>query len=208
MPKPTVYVGPSPNSYRVLIALKALAVDAEIKKIDFGSKELASEEFGKINPLKQLPTFVDADGQSHAESVNIVEFLFDKYDTKREFVYPKDSKLYWKLNETIYFIATTVGVFADLGYYFGLYFPSETGMKVLQDRLTKCYTYMDDLLSKSKSGYLVGDKLTIADLIAYPHTMNAEPIDKLDLSKYTALKKWQDKIGSLPYVKEAYASIA
>lgn len=60
----------------------------------------------------------------------------------------------------------------------------------------------------SKKEWLVGDRMTIADLSFIPWNVFAFNVlvkDELDLSKYPHVKAWHEKMMALPYVKEAYA---
>lgn len=61
---------------------------------------------------------------------------------------------------------------------------------------------IDDHLKKQGTEYLVGDKLTYADLMFVPWYMSAFSLgsDKLDLSSYKAFNAWYKKLVERPAV--------
>jgi glutathione S-transferase len=65
----------SPFAARVRISIRAKGLSVRI--ID--NPDVASEAFGKLNPLRRVPVLVLDDGRSIAESETIVDYLEDNY---------------------------------------------------------------------------------------------------------------------------------
>jgi GST-like protein len=56
--------------------------------------------------------------------------------------------------------------------------------------------------------YLVGERFTIADAMAWPHTHFSPPLLGLDLSGFPALLAWRDRVLARPGVARAVAGVA
>ncbi|UMM19203.1 hypothetical protein L5515_014915 [Caenorhabditis briggsae] len=61
---------------------------------------------------------------------------------------------------------------------------------------------IDRILKTNKTGYLVGNGLTWADLVVADHIFTLQNIKKLDDGIHQNLKKYQESIYSLPELKE------
>lgn len=65
----------------------------------------------------------------------------------------------------------------------------------------RLYGILDKQLAASSSGFLVGDRLTIADITTWGW-VSASPWVGIDLGKFPALEKWRVTIGARPAVKK------
>lgn len=91
MSKLTLYFTPgSPPARAVLLLIRYLGVDVEVKSLDFGKKEQLSEEFIKLNPLHEVPTIVDGDFVL-TESRAILQYLVNSRKPGSD-LYPTDPK--------------------------------------------------------------------------------------------------------------------
>jgi glutathione S-transferase len=67
---------------------------------------------------------------------------------------------------------------------------------------------LDSILAQSKSGWLVGDKCTYADLMYVPWNEAVEGMifkeypDEFDIQKYPHYKKWDERMRERPAVKK------
>lgn len=116
-----------------------------------------------------------------------MQYLVDKYDPEHKVSYPHGSKEYYEVNNwvrpRIYkntldpYLLTTVqtqlfwqmgglGPMQGQANHFTRYAPEkiEYGMKRYQNETRRLYRVMDTTLAKSKSGFLVGDRVTVADM--------------------------------------------
>lgn len=65
----------------------------------------------------------------------------------------------------------------------------------------RLYSILDERLASSSSGFLVGDRLTIADITLFGW-VNSAPWSGVDLSKFPALNKWVQTLRERPAVKK------
>lgn len=91
MSKLTLYFTPgSPPARAVLLLLRYLEIDVEVKSLDFSKKEQLSEAFLKLNPLHEVPTLVDGDFVL-TESRAILQYLVNSRKPRSD-LYPSDPK--------------------------------------------------------------------------------------------------------------------
>ena len=106
MPLTLYFYYGSPPSRGVLLLLRKLKLDFNLKIVDFGAGEHLSEEFLKLNPLHQVPVLVDGDFIL-TESRAILAYLVGKYDQNSS-LYPSDVLKRAKVDERLYYDATVV----------------------------------------------------------------------------------------------------
>ncbi|MEM6619448.1 MAG: glutathione S-transferase N-terminal domain-containing protein [Pseudomonadota bacterium] len=84
MTKPiTLYYWPTPNGWKVSIALEEMGLPYEVKLVDIGAGDQFDPEFLKIGPNNRMPVITDPDGPDEApisvfESGAILQYLARK----------------------------------------------------------------------------------------------------------------------------------
>ncbi|CAD5117681.1 DgyrCDS6431 [Dimorphilus gyrociliatus] len=177
----------SPYCRSVLYAAEVLDVKLNKKVINLLKGEQKNEEFVKLNPHHKVPTLVDGDFVL-GESRSILTYLFNKYGkSKHEYLYPKDLKKRAKIEQFLYYTATTVAP-AVLGYFAGIFFGKR---KPTEEETTKLETALNDLdkIYFQNSPFIFGDKPTLADFDLAPVILHLELL-KYDYSKYPGISKF------------------
>jgi glutathione S-transferase len=87
--------------------------------------------------------------------------------------------------------------------HFSRYAPEhiEYGVKRYVNETRRLYGVLDKHLEKSTSGYLVGDKCTIAD-IAHWGWVTSAGWAGVDINEFPALKAWDDRMLARPGVEK------
>lgn len=202
-----LYTYPTPNNFKVVIILEALGLEYNINKVDIGKGEQQSESYLKINPCAMTPAITDG-SLNLSESINIAEYLAATYDKDNKFTYPKDSPLYWKINEFLFYHASGAGVSQDKIFWFKIRQPNEVNTVEVFKQLTRdYYKKFEKKLAQNGTGYFIGDKLTIADLVAYPHAKIADRLAGVDFDSLPHLKAWKEKIEQEPFIQKAYSKL-
>lgn len=96
----------SPPSRGVLLLMRTMKLDVEIKNVNLAAGEHLSEEFLKINPLHQVPVLVDGDFIL-TESRAIMGYLVGKYNAGSS-LYPADALKRAVIDQRLYYDATVV----------------------------------------------------------------------------------------------------
>jgi glutathione S-transferase len=94
----------SPPSRMVLLTIRNLGLNIQIKKLDIYKGEQHSPEYLKINPMNQVPAFVDGDFIL-TESKAIATYLAS---SNKSPLYPADYKTRGLIDSKLYFDSLTV----------------------------------------------------------------------------------------------------
>ncbi|RVX74725.1 hypothetical protein B0A52_01002 [Exophiala mesophila] len=193
-----VYCDPcTVNSRKVLAALDYLGTKYNFHHVNYFIGEHKSPEYMKINPNATVPAAVDGDLHL-TESNSILLYIAEG----NEEAYPSDRKLRAQVNTWLLWEASCW--FQSCYVYLVEYVvkpllkaePDPAVIDAESERFNRLAGILDTQLSKTK--YLVGDQITIADFaVAAPAHLHAA--QKLPLDKYPNLKRWladMDKVSS------------
>ena len=68
-----LYYWPTPNGWKVTIALEEMGLPYQIKYVDIGKGEQFKPDFLTISPNNRMPAMVDHDPQSSGAPISIFE---------------------------------------------------------------------------------------------------------------------------------------
>jgi glutathione S-transferase len=179
--------------------------------IDFNDIRVKREEFaankakGKY-PMGQVPVlYVDGEMINQGAAIN-------RYCAKLSGHYPTNDHLAALKVDSI------VDDVSDASSAIAATFTEQDKKKVEETRksinngiLTTLYTLLDKKAKESKSGFLVGDKLTLADItvwVVVKQWFNSGVLDHIDTKltdKFPALSKYLETIGKIDSIKTATA---
>lgn len=181
----------SGNCWKIRIMLSMLNLSAEEIEIDLLKGEHKKIEYLDINPNGQVPALVDGD-LIITDSATILVYLATKYGAGKWF--PEDLVE----NAEVFKWFTAVGNGVDQG--------------VFAARMVKKFNASYDYVSSVERGiallnklelhfltknWLVGNKISVADLHMYPYVKLAGE-GGIDLSLYNKLQQWFKRIESTP----------
>ncbi|XP_063884735.1 glutathione S-transferase 1-like isoform X1 [Scylla paramamosain] len=186
---PTLYsFGLSPYCRSVVLTVRALGLDVDLKTIDLLKQEQLKPEFVAINSQHTVPTLVDGD-LVLTESRAICTYLISRY-AKDDSLYPKDVITRAKIDGLLYFDCSTLCIRWRAAVHpvmkDGAAKPSEAAMKNLYEALT----WLDEKLAQHPDRYLAGTaQPTVADLAiaAWACTYTAS---NFSLAQYPHVTAW------------------
>jgi glutathione S-transferase len=162
---------PSLNGWKARVLLDLLGLPYQTREAALFQGETRREEFLQLNPIGAVPVLVLEDGRSIAESSAILAYLADGtpfYPSER---YARAKVVQW-LSFEQYYIEPTIG---------SLRFWTLTGRldlnagRMIESRRENGERALDALeRSLANASFLVGDRLTIADIAVYAYTQRAE----------------------------------
>ncbi|BGP20083.1 hypothetical protein JCM10213_002667 [Rhodosporidiobolus nylandii] len=201
--------GGGPNGHTVAFVLKALGLSYETKYLDFGKGEQKSEEFLKLNKNGRIPALVDHQNGDYVvwESKACMQYLVEKYDTERKLTVGQSAEEQGILLQWLFFQASGQGPYFGQAAHFLMFAPED--VPYAKERYTKEVSRVLGVLESvlSKQEWLVGGKLTIADLsfITWNNfALHALLPKDVDANKeFPAVVAWHQKLLALPYVAEA-----
>lgn len=191
-----------PNGWKVAYVLEELGLTYETIMLDFNKGEQKAAEFTKYNPNGRIPAIIDHQNKDFVlwESCAIIEYLVDKYDTKRTISFTEENEKY-QLKQYLYFQASGQGPYFGQLAWFKNYHSEKipSAVERYKNEVKRVLQVLEDILKKPESkGFLVGGRISAADLSFIPWTGAVEtfllPGEVSFEKEYPAVGKW---IGSL-----------
>lgn len=184
----------SGNCYKIKLLLSLLGIEHEWVHIDVLAGQTRSTEFLERNPNGKIPLLQLHDGRLIAESNAILNFLADGSDYLPNDRFLRAKVLEWQFFEQ-YSHEPYIAVARYIAKYLGL--PEERRSEYQQKQAGghRALKVMERQLSGT--AYLVGDKLSIADISLYGYTHVANE-GGFDLAGYPALRRWLARIAAQP----------
>ncbi len=202
-----VYFWPTPNGYKITIALEEMALPYRVVPIDIGHGEQFKPEFLKISPNNRMPAMVDSDGPggkpiSIFESGAILLYLAEKSGK----LMPTDARGRYNALEWLMFQMASVGPMLGQAHHFRRYAPEQIQYAI--DRYTnearRIYGVIDRRLGEVS--YLAGE-YSIVDIATYPWLRHHRAQGQ-DLADFPNLKRWYESIEARPAVQRGLAHLA
>jgi len=184
----------SGNCYKVRLLLAHLGIPYERRTMDVVDRSNRPEVLGGLNPALRVPTLVLADGRPLAESGAILWYLGEGSRFVPDDSYERAQVLQWMFFEQ-YDHEPAIAVARFWLAYSGR---AEDFADRLPERKAagqRALAAMDDHLNGRN--YLVGDRLTLADLALYAYTHVAHE-GGFDLAPYPAVGDWLERVASEP----------
>jgi len=199
----TLYTVGTPNGHKASITLELLGLKYDTYKIDFSKNEQKEEWFLKINPNGRIPAIVDKSNNNFRvfESGSIMLYLIDKYDKDHKLSFPHGTNEYYEMVSWLFFQNAGVGPMQGQANHFYRYAPEKIDYAIKRyiNETRRLYSVLEARL-KENGDWLVGDKMTIADIANYGWVNFAFWID-IDLSEFPKLNAWVDRISARDAVK-------
>ncbi|KAI0124300.1 glutathione S-transferase [Xylariales sp. AK1849] len=201
------YTAQTPNGIKISILLEELGLKYETTAIDLGKNIQKEQWFLDINPNGRIPALTDTfeDGKSINlfESGSIMQYLVERYDKDHKVSYPYGSREYWDVNSWLFWQMGGLGPMQGQLNHFNRYAPEKIqyGIDRYKNEVRRLYRTMDTALKASSSGYLVGDKCTIADMSCWGWVAAAAWAG-VNVDEFPALKEWRDKLLQRPGVEK------
>jgi len=190
----TLYTAPTPNGWKISIALEEMGLPYEVKVVDFASNEQKSPWYVKLNPNGRIPTLVD-DGFALFESGAILIYLAEK--TGR--FLPHDVQGRSRVIQWLMFQMSAVGPMMGQANVFLRYFPEKIQPAIdrYQREVTRLFGILDQQLATHD--YIAGD-YSIADMALWPWVSGYE-WSGVSIAEFASLQRWLAKVGDRPAVQ-------
>ena len=191
---------PTPNGWKISIALEEMGLPYRLKPVNIGTGEQFSPDFQALSPNGRMPAIVDPDGPGGAplsifESGAILQYLGNKsgrfYPTERRARVEVDQWLFWQVGG--------LGPMAGQTHHFRQYAPAMIqdqrqiayGVRRYTDETNRLYGVLDRRLADRE--YVAGD-YSIADMAIWPWILPGP--QGQDLGAFPHLKAWVERVGA------------
>ncbi|CAG2168545.1 unnamed protein product [Oppiella nova] len=197
MPIDLYYFRVSAPSRAILMTVRHLQINVNLKHIDLTEGQQHSEEFLKINPTHQVPVLID-NGFTLWESRAIMQYLCNEYAPNSS-LYPTEPKARALVDRWLNFDSELYSTIDKLQID-----KSVKGVEIPEDVITNYKNrlkVLDKLIGVKL--YLTGDQLTIADLSLLATTTYIAWSEEFDFNDYPNYKRWNTRLKSeLPYYED------
>lgn len=193
------YYWPTPNGWKVSIALEELGVDYRMVPINIGRGDQFTAQFLAISPNNRMPAIVDhaVDGDPVPvfESGAILFYLAQKTGK----LMPHDALGRKETLEWLFWQVGNQGPMAGQLSHFVNYAPTQQPYS--KARYANEYNRCLGVLEKRLAGrdYIVGE-YSIADIICWPWVLIAKPLGQ-SLDEFPNLGAWRQRIKERPAVQ-------
>jgi GST-like protein len=190
----TLYTAPTPNGWKISIALEEMGLPYEVRVIDFATNEQKSDWYVKLNPNGRIPTLVD-DGFAMFESGAILLYLAEKTG---KFL-PRDVKGRSRVIQWLMFQMSGVGPMMGQANVFLRYFPEKIQPAIdrYQREVTRLFGVIDRQLGTNQ--FVAGD-YSIADIALWPWVSGHE-WSGVSVEEFPHLQRWLAEVGARPAVQ-------
>lgn len=183
----------SGNCLKVKLILSLLGIEHQWQHINILENETHMPEFLALNPNGKIPVVVFDDGRVLSESNAILSYFAEGSD-----YLPQDNFLKAKVYQWLFFEQYShepyIAVARYIQVYLGMPADRVEQYEALHEKGYKALDVMEQQLSKSN--FLVGDNVTIADFALYAYTHVADD-GGYDLRGYPHIKRWLKAVGQL-----------
>ncbi|KAA8568662.1 hypothetical protein EYC84_007669 [Monilinia fructicola] len=188
-----LYTTQTPNGIKISITLEELGLSYEVHKVDISKNTQKEPWFLEINPNGRIPALTDT--FTDGEKIRLFE--------KHKISYPRGTREYYEVNNWLFFLNAGVGPMQGQANHFTKYAPEkiEYGINRYVNETRRLYSVLNTQLEKSTSGYLVGDRCTIAD-IAHWGWVTSAFYSGVDIEEFPALKAWDERMEKRPAVEK------
>jgi GST-like protein len=194
-----LYTAPTPNGFKVSIALEELELPYAVHVIDLRSGGQFAPSFLKISPNNKIPAIVDGK-LSIFESGAILVYVAEK--TGR--LLPASGPGRWATLQWLFFQVGSIGPMLGQIHHFRNYAPEKLPYAI--DRFVnegkRLFGVVDRRLSEAR--WLAGDDYSIADIANMPW-MKLHKNQGLDIGDYPHVARWIDAMEARPAVQKGLA---
>jgi GSH-dependent disulfide-bond oxidoreductase len=203
-----VHYWPTPNGKKVTILLEELGTPYTVVPCNIGRGDQFGDAFLKMNPNHRMPVLVDhvpADGGQPIavfESGAIMMYVAEKEGR----YFPQETRAKYEVTQWVIWQMANQGPklgenghFRRLGDKQG---DQSYAVRRFGDEANRLYGVLNNRLYDRR--YIAGDEYTIADMIAYPWTVNWKGQGQ-DIAEFKHFSRWFEEMGNRPAVQRGLA---
>jgi len=193
----------SSAAWRVRLALNLKGIKYEYKAVNLQNGDHLKEDYAKLNPLKEVPTFV-VDGRVLFQSMAIIEYLEETHAHTRPLL-PKDPFKRALVRQIALSIVADIHPIQNLRVQKKHSDNQEAREDWSRHWIAFGFEGLELQLKQSAGRCCVGDDVTLADICLIPQVANARRF-KLDLAPYPIIRRIDEELSQLPEFKASHPS--
>ncbi len=195
---------PTPNGWKVSIALEEMGLDYKLVTVNIGRGEQFQPEFLKISPNNRMPAIVDHEPAGGGEPLAIFEsgaILLYLAEKTGQFL-PKDTRGRFEVLQWLMWQMGGLGPMLGQNHHFRIYANDKIPYAI--DRYTSETNRLYGVLDKQLEGreYIAGD-YSIADMACWPWIVPHERQGQ-KLEDFANVQRWYETMKTRPGVRRGF----
>ena len=195
-----LYTAPTPNGWKVSIALEELALGYQVEQVRFEEEQQKTPGFLAMNPNGRIPVLRHA-GRVLAESGAILWYLAERHGA----LLPSGEDRYEALQWLMFQMSGLGPMMGQAMYFLRIAQPQgyrdDFALRRYQDESIRLLGILDERLATRD--YLCGE-YSIVDIACFPYAA-AWPWAGLDIERLGNLRRWIDGVAARPAVRRGLA---
>ena len=203
-----VHYWPTPNGKKVTILLEECGMEYRIVPVNIQKGDQFGPEFLRMNPNHRMPVIVDHKPKGSGAPISVFESgaIMMYIAEKAGKFWPQDLRAKYEVTQWVMWQMANQGPkLGECGHFrrLGDAQGDQTyAVRRFTDEANRLYGVINMRLYDRR--YLAGDEYSIADMIAYPWTVNWKGQGQ-DIEEFKYFKRWFEEIGNRPAVKKGMA---
>ncbi|MGD9763630.1 MAG: glutathione S-transferase N-terminal domain-containing protein [Candidatus Binatia bacterium] len=199
-----LYYWPTPNGWKISIALEEMGLPYEVKWVNIGRGEQFTPEFLAISPNNRMPAIVDHEPPGGGRPVSIFEsgaILLYLADKTGGFM-PTDLRGRVEVTEWLMWQMANLGPMSGQAGHFVIYAPEKLPYAI--QRYSNEVNRLYGVLNKRLAGrdYICGE-YSIADMASWPWVAPYERLGQ-SLDEFPNMRNWFERMKQRPAVQRGY----
>jgi len=203
-----LYYWPTPNGKKVTILLEECGLPYKIVPVNIQRGDQFTDAFLKMNPKHRMPAMVDHEPKGGGAPISVFESgaIMMYIAEKTGKFWPQDVRTKYEVNQWVMWQMANQGPKSGECGHFRRLGDRESdqsyAVRRFTDEVNRLYGVLNNRLYDRP--YLAGDAYTIADMIAYPWTVNWKGQGQ-DIEEFKYFKRWFEEMGKRPAVQKGMA---
>lgn len=198
------YYWPTPNGWKLSIALEEMELDYKIIPVNIGRGEQFAEEFLAISPNNRMPAIVDHDPADGGDPISVFEsgaILIYLAEKTGRFM-PSDVRGRTEVMEWLMWQMGGVGPMFGQNGHFKFYAPEQIpyAQERYHNESLRLYGVLDRRLENRK--HICGE-YSIADMATWPWVITYKR-QGIDLDQFPNVRRWYDLLKTRPGLRRGY----
>ncbi|TNE38376.1 MAG: thiol:disulfide oxidoreductase [Alphaproteobacteria bacterium] len=199
-----LYYWPTPNGWKISIALEEMGLDYRVKPVNIGKGEQFEPAFLAISPNNRMPAIVDHAPADGGEAISVFEtgaILLYLAEKSGKFL-PKNLRGRVEVTEWLMWQMGGLGPMMGQNGHFKFYAPER--IPYAMERYSTEVLRLFDVLNKRLKGrdYICGD-ISIADMACWPWVLTYKR-QEIDLAEFPEIRRWYDAMKARPALRRGY----
>jgi GST-like protein len=204
MPMIDLHFWPTPNGWKISVALEEMGLAYRIVPVNIGRGEQFKPGFLAISPNNRMPAIVDHDPPGGGKPISVFEsgaILLYLAEKSGKFL-PRDLRGRTEVTEWLMWQMGGLGPMLGQNHHFRMYAPEKLPYAI--ERYTKeaqrLYGVLDRRLADRE--YICGD-YSIADMACWPWTILHER-QGITIGEFPSVQRWLEKMKARPGVQRGF----